>query len=706
MTVTLTVKDANHIMDSYIYQEIADGPPWNGALTYMRCGCTGTSGGTDYYSRAIIYIRLPKLPPNSKIVDMRFKLYRESDGNSGNTKDFYCYSVKGNGTFSERRCGWSKSSAQTGWGGGSGTGGAPDYQCGAPLSIVLNNGSGYQTFQLKDFVNVYQPSSEEGVCLNVWMKEEAADGITDYIQFASIQHANSGMWPTLEIDVDVVAPTGLTIEPNPDDRNQTLLKWEPLNGVSDLTQQKIYRKKASSGVATTDTLIATLASTVSEYIDTLAHDDGADYCYAVFTETSYNSGANAYKSNEVVFQSPGVTGFWVCAVSDSHEGTNIDVQEKVNALMATSGAATRKYIEWGDGGSRWWDPDKLDFPAHYYSTAGLKAPMARAANEAGYWGTLTATTGGHSAPNPQAIKPIARMDIQPTTIEPYEAITVDGTRSYDRQSDGHLEHYHYTASGSKGLIAQPQTSPVATIYYKTTGSKDIKLKVSAHSALDSDEITKSVGVYYPTIQKFSALLETTIEEVTPAKDKNIDEAPFLGTEGSEVITTGSRATKYQLSACCIGTNPESQVRTVEDWFLNNNIVELQIMGDDGAVVEVWRGVLSSFNRQIRGGEPFTKYWSATIIVTKRLYKVTDEAVSYTAGVGTVVKTTIADYDGDGSWIDDVTVNTAAGGGGTDKPVSDVDYPAEVPGAGLRQVTLVDTGFTGTGYTTYWYEVNK
>jgi hypothetical protein len=334
------------------------------------------------------------------------------------------------------------------------------------------------------------------------------------------------------------------------------------------------------------------------------------------------------------------------------------------------------------------------------------APQARAENEAGFWSALTSTTGGHSAPNPQAIAPVGRLDITPTTPEPYDEVTLDETRSYSRDSNGLITDYYFVPSGAFGLPATPQATPVATCYWKTAGVKSTAFKVKDTSGLDSGWDSKNVTVTGVTAVRLDSLGDTTVEELTPEKARNIDEAPLLGTDGAEIISTGARATRYSISVAVTGLQSEAKMKVIEGWVLNNIIVDVPYYDDDRTVYQILRGYLTGFSRQIRGGEPDTKWFSCSIVVLKRLYYVLDEVVTFASGVGTVVNYPIADANGDGIRKDDVRVCSQPFGAGVNKPVDEIDYPSDTVSMGLREVRLVDTGWSGALYVSYWYEVRK
>ncbi len=685
--IALSIQEQIYVVDTFLDQISGD----FGGETYIRLG--QKAAGED--CRALIAFRIPTLPAGAKLTNVHISLKVDALYGSASTKQCRAYLVTK--TWSELDANWTDATDQSQW-----TNSGGDYTSSTGYYDIPDAAGDWMTIDM----NPGQDAYGAGDFIAILVKQVGAWSNGDYVDFFSRHHGTAANRPKIIVDIDITTPNNLEISPNPDNPNQTVLKWTPV--VSPVpTSQKVYRKKASSGVTIADEQIgSTLGAYDSEIIDDEAHDDGADYCYAVFTETAWNTGSNSFKSNEVKFQSPAVTVFYVDTVVGGLEGSNIDIQEKVHAHVTVSGENYRTFVKWGDGGERWWDPLKLTNPEHYYTTPGAKVPQARAMNKDGYWGSLVSTTGGHTAPNPQNIKPIARLDITPSNPAPFDEVSLDASRSYARNSAGTIGNKTFTAAGSYGLPSQPQSSPLATCYYKTTGVKQLKLKVTDNLALDSDEITKNATVSSPTVGRFVSVSDTNIEEVTPSKDRGIDDAPLLGTDGSEVISTGARATRYSLSGSCIGPNAEANLRTIENWALTGVIVDVPVYDDAGVPSQILRGHLQGFNRQIRGGEPYTKWFTVSVVVIRRLVLVVDEAVSYTAGVGVVANYPLADMDGDGTYIDDILVNTAAGGGGTPKPVDSIDYPSDTISNGLKEITLTDTGFTATGYTTYWYEVRK
>jgi hypothetical protein len=659
----------------------------------------GDNTGAPAYFRPTIQLRIPGMPSGSKIIGGRLKLYKHtgSTAHPGVAREIRLWGLTSR--FAELGVTWNKRDGASNWAvsGGDGIYGS-EYQY-----ITFDDTTEWQTFDLDRIINELAP--DPGGFLPILFTMSFI-GATDYVRYWSVDYTTTpSLQPIFELDVDSQGTTTLSIAPDPADKTRPKLEWTPVNW-GEGTTQLIYRKAASSGVTTADTLVANLDMNAHEWIDnTGTLTDNQDYCYAVFVFGDYNS-ASPIKGNEVTFKRPGITSFYVDAVSDGHQGANIDVQEKVHAhITAAGGTIAKWFIRWGDGGERWFDQAVLPLPEHFYTAAGVMTIYARAENSDGYWSALNVKTGGNSDPNPQAIKPIARMDIVPTTPAPYDEVRLDATRSYARCSDKAIGNKTFGAAGSEGLPAQPQLSPIATCYYPTTGAKTVTLIVVDTTPLQSDQLSKAITVSNPTIQRFESLTDTNIEEVTPSKDRNIDEAPLIGADGAEVIQTGGRAARYTVQGSCIGPNAEVACRTIEEWALTGALVDVPIYDDERVVTQVLRGYLTNFSRQIRGGEPYTKWWNLSVIVVRRLIKVVDEPVTVTVGIGDVAHWPIADYDGDGDRKDDMGVYSQVGGGGTHYTVDDVDYPSYTLANGLRRFLLNGTP-TGTVYVTYWYEVNK
>lgn len=682
----------------------------NGADTKIRIGHDQSAG--SLHKHGIITFKVPKIPSGAKITQVKLYLYKISDSNNGGGTLFPIYVNAMKHSFGELDSNWHNQNFSDAW--TSSIAGDPGYFLSNEASAYLNLSTGWLSWDISYYINYYDLQGGDFVNVWIWGDSVSLPLQNDYLDFASRHYTtDTSKRPYLEVTIDSGTIIDLAIAPWTGNKMLPRLTWSPMGNVV-RTGQNVYRRENGGAWAFVETIDKDIAEYIDDDIGTYSYDNTLIEYY-IGTETAYNTrtGGNDYNSNIVGMKRPTVSTFYVASIIDGHEGANIDVQEPCGESFTatgfkTGGSISKYYIEWGDGGNRWKYYVGTTYSVHFYTTPGAKTVKARAENSDGWWSALYTTTAGHSAPAPVAIKPIARMDITPTIASPYDQITLDATRSYARCSDRTIGNKTFGAAGSSGLPAQPQAGPIATCYYKTTGTKSITLLVADSGALNSDQISKNISIANPSIVRFASFDETVVrlEEVTPSKDRSLDESPIIGTDGSEVIPTGARATKYQIQGSCLGGDAEKNLRIIEGWALDGKIVDLPVYDDDRVVTLVLRGYLQNFSRQIRGGEPFTKWFNVSVIVIKRLMKVVDEAVSYVSGVGQVANYPLADYDGDGDRVDDISVYTAVGGGGTPKTVSAVDYPSDSIPNGLREITLSDGAFTATGYTTYWYEVNK
>jgi len=181
----------------------------------------------------------------------------------------------------------------------------------------------------------------------------------------------------------------LTIEPNPDNPEQPLLKWGGVKD-ADFVDFKVYRETSAITTVAALTPIATITSPADqEYIDTYAHVDGTTYYYLVIAEDGNNTGDDATKSNQIVWKKPAMTVRTVTA-------GNVVVGTSKTATVTSVSKIKRIYVDWGDGSTSWYEYEVAALTqtaTHIYSKALTTfTPYLQMEDVDGFWSDLLATT--------------------------------------------------------------------------------------------------------------------------------------------------------------------------------------------------------------------------------------------------------------------------------------------------------------------------
>jgi hypothetical protein len=458
--------------DTYIDQ--GDPDDHHGTTSTLTLG--DTSGGS--HRRPCIQIKFPEEPPDAgRIIDATLKMYMSVQNLSlpqvlvveGPIDDFsvgYTDGTTPSGAFGAT---WNNYDGRHGW---------EDRDDAAPRCAVLVHSSDVGDFIDIPIINlVYECGLTWGSTIDVILR---FDGEPDnqWVGLNGVNIAAKAYNPRLEITYELkpaeipdAEDEILTIEPNPSNPEQPILKWEKPDGMNlriDSSGSYCLVKHDDIIDDITDgTLIARL-NHGEEFVDDgsiLATNENDIYYYVVYfcSESDYIEGTGTgamsgmtvtggpVASNMVWMIRPDVSTFSVVS------GTP-DVKEQVTGTITaiTSGdfastpspvQHTKYQYDWkGDSSEVGWveleTPANSHVKTHYYlSSQGATNAKCRIQNSLGFWSDATnsSTTVTVSAITPTSIVNVAPKRM----VADSSSLRVLGNKSYDRNANGTISKYEF-----------------------------------------------------------------------------------------------------------------------------------------------------------------------------------------------------------------------------------------------------------------------
>jgi len=409
-----------------------------------------------------------------------------------------------------------------------------------------------------------------------------------FMYFDSTEHFTAGYRPGLKItyrDYAVDAfdkkDDALTIEPNPDNPEQPLLKWGGVDE-EDFVDFKLYRSTSPITSVSTLTPIATITdNSDQEYVDTGSHTDGTKYYYMVIAEDGNNTGNDATFSKNVSFTKPKVTSATITPTGNQTVGT------KETLTVVSPQNIKRLFINWGDGlGTSsdiesWYEYETVGTSKkayHIYSmqTGGVGVSLyARVEDELGFWSSLIAT--GNTVTLIDS-NPTAKLRVNVHKVVVGDEVTLDATLSQPVASNVTITSYKFWRyAGDASPVTQ--TSPVFTFLTTgfSVGSKTGTVQITTSSGKTAtDTATYEVESGLPTELAFSR--DTKIHELNHGLGQSkVVEIP-IGSNGVEHEFLISRhAERITLVGTSNHPNTGTDIDIIRTAWLNNQYVRFTVL---------------------------------------------------------------------------------------------------------------------------------
>ena len=367
--------------------------------------------------------------------------------------------------------------------------------------------------------------------------------------------------------------SALTVEPNPDNPEQPLLKWGGVKD-ADFVDFKVYRDTSTITSVTALTPIATITSPADqEYIDTGSLSDGTTYYYAVIAEDGNNTGNDATFSNNVSFTKPDVATASMSPSGSQNVGTEV-------TMAVTSGNNIKKvYVDWKDGVQSWYEFETTGTSKqvkHIYSgtTSGAVTPDVRVQDELGFWSSLTASSNTITVADTTPTAKL-RVDVHKAVVG--DEVTLDATLSQPVASNVTITNYkfrRYLGDSWHDNGTSPVYSFVTTGF--TVGVKTASALITTSSSkTDTDSTTYELETGDPTTLNFS---ETTkLHELSHSLGQSkLTELP-IGSDGVEhEFLVARRAERVTLVGTSNHPNVGTDIDIIRNAWLNNLYVRFTV----------------------------------------------------------------------------------------------------------------------------------
>jgi len=384
--------------------------------------------------------------------------------------------------------------------------------------------------------------------------------------------------------------SALTIEPNPDNPEQPLLKWGGVKD-SDFVDFKLYRETSAITTVAALTPIATITSPADqEYIDDSALTDGQDYYYLVIAEDGNNTGDDATFSNQIEWTKPLMTVKTVSAA-----GAVVGSSKTVTITSAS--LIKRIYVAWGDGSTSWYDFEVAALTQtadHIYSKV-LAAfyPYVRMEDVDGFWSDLLATTNQIAFTD---AAPLTKLRVSVKKAQLGDYVTLDASLCQPAGSNVTITKYEFKRDAADSY-QDNLTDPVYTYktgtgggeYPQTIGVKTASVRITlSTTTLDIDTTTYELETGTATPLVFSR--DTKIHELN--HDLSLNKTVEVPLESAGV------AYEFMISrpperVTLVGTsnhpNTGTDIAIIRNAWLSNTYVSFTMKSEMEGVVVTYSG---------------------------------------------------------------------------------------------------------------------
>ncbi len=450
-------------------------------------------------------------------------------------------------------------------------------------------------------------------------------------QIASREHATAANHPYLQVDGQYWFDESetpdqeeafLSVEPNPANPEQPLIKWKrprnkPLKTDSGANSDGSYVliKSTSPIQDYGDGNILVKESSALEYVDTGTVTDGIAYYYRMLIcddENYVDDAGGAWASsdvvgtplwtNEVVIEKPKVNTF-----AETGADYSWDVWEE-HTVQATCQTPTLNNVQndayqydWaGDGSEVGWKeletPADLDTQAYSYTSygGGSVTPKVRVRNSLGFW---SAQVSLGSAITLTALDARAECRASPRLVNPSDVLRLRADESLDQNADGTITKYEFQvqrSSDSKywdganswqvGVKWEDEGTtsfvdvPAAAIDHTASETYTCKSRVTGLSASTVTSASEVVTGAFETATEIRGGLSARTRISLLAGQQGVVETkdtPLEGT-GDTIITEGVTSEVRRLTGISrIGDDAITDILQLHTWIEGKTLLKLQ-----------------------------------------------------------------------------------------------------------------------------------
>jgi hypothetical protein len=431
--------------------------------------------------------------------------------------------------------------------------------------------------------------------------------------------------PKLTITYDVDNPEGfqnegdkLTLEPNPANKTQPILKW----GASDSSSftNYIVKRKVSGGSYATESTITDAGN--NTYLDTDSLTTDTVYYYQVtLTLTDTYSKTTTKISNEVQFWRPKVATY---ATSDTLPDAWEEVTGTITGSVTNkpSSRTTTKFIYDWEGDEAALQTHNLtasatsDTRTHKYTSAGNRTPRAKIEDNLGFQSDYT--SGAQVSVN--SIAPIAIIK-GPTYLAKGTAYWFRSDESYSQNSNGTIvsSAWDWSMPGAftSNLHSDYLAASCLTTTFTAAGTYIVGLKVRDNLGTQSAATSWAIEVYDDTPTILSLPNTKISTRSTDNGESLFSENLFLGKSGEEqrgeLIWTGQDFPSHTLMGWSEGEDGRTDVDNLMGYSDSGTKLKIWVTQD-----KLWLiGYLSNFTYDEKGGEIHQIYWNADFICEEK-----------------------------------------------------------------------------------------
>lgn len=405
-----------------------------------------------------------------------------------------------------------------------------------------------------------------------------------YATFAT-RHSTS-YYPQLEVTYRDYQPEGfvgeenLTIEPNPDNPEQPILKWGAVKD-TDFVQYKLYREVVPITAVGALTPIATITDTaIVEYIDTDALVDGTAYYYKLIAEDNENLDDDALPSACVSFTKPDISGTSFTPSGDKIVGTQITI------TVDSPQNIKKIWVDWKDGCTSWYEFETVATSqdvSHIYSahSAGVALEQdVRIEDENGFWSSLGVALG-YKILDTDAVAKLL-VNVKKTIVG--DNVTLNATLSQPAASNATITSYKFWRYAGDPAPAT-QSSPIftfSTVGY-TVGTKTATVEITTStSKTDTDTVTYELESgtpieITPGYPSTGLSIHTKIHELPHKLGQSKATEMPVGSAGTEYeFPLGRHAERLTIHATTEYPAMESDITIIRNAWINNSYLRLTV----------------------------------------------------------------------------------------------------------------------------------
>ncbi len=488
------------------------------------------------------------------------------------------------------------------------------------ISVV---GIGTYEFDFGDYFKYKDYDFNENIY--VLLKKTAEAGANIFATFYS-KEASASLRPYVVVEYEDPSPTKITdlkAIPNPDNLRQIKLTWSK-NEDKDFVKYVIYGSYNSPVTMVSTNYITEITDQgqTSYLLPLSVSNYSNNWNRKIYWIIAVEDNNNKYVSDSDSTATPSNETSCLLPDINVYNTPTIDIWNTLNIIYSGGtgditfstalGTAdiTNVYYEWGDGGTA---ESSLTSRSHIYTKSSITGNFTVKMWVENLDGFRSSTsTGNLVTVNP--ISPIGIIKASPIVVEPCQTVYANGSESYARASNLSLAGYSFCV----GSVGSESIEPIKEYKFSDTvgTTKTIYLWVSDSTGTYSDYVSYTITVSPASIYLLN--LENPIETVGREKKRTHSIVNKLGTEGQDIIGTGSSSEILKLKGIIHANKNEDEWDLL--WLLSRGDYLIDYRQPSYSDYnEVLRGYLTNFSDERIGGETGIKaYWNSDFIIKKRM----------------------------------------------------------------------------------------